>query len=48
MMIAEKAADIVRANTPLEPIYADFHRHRAAPASAVSDGREPAGAGEAG
>ena len=27
MMVAEKAADLIRGNTPLEPIRADFYRH---------------------
>ena len=27
MMLAEKAADLIRGNTPLEPIRADFYRH---------------------
>ena len=27
MMVAEKAADLIRGNTPLEPQYADFYRH---------------------
>ncbi|MGH2999932.1 MAG: choline dehydrogenase, partial [Gaiellaceae bacterium] len=27
MMVAEKAADLIRGNTPLEPIHADFYRH---------------------
>jgi len=29
MMIAEKAADIITGNTPLPPVKAAFHRHRA-------------------
>jgi choline dehydrogenase len=32
MMVAEKAADLIRGNTPLEPQYANFYRH-AQPAS---------------
>ena len=28
MMVAEKAADLIRGNTPLEPSDADFYRHR--------------------
>ncbi|HKC78071.1 MAG TPA: choline dehydrogenase [Gaiellaceae bacterium] len=27
MMVAEKAADLIRGNTPLEPMHADFYRH---------------------
>jgi choline dehydrogenase len=27
MMVAEKAADLIRGNTPLEPLHADFYRH---------------------
>jgi choline dehydrogenase len=27
MMVAEKAADLIRENTPLEPLHADFYRH---------------------
>jgi choline dehydrogenase len=27
MMVAEKAADLIRGATPLEPLHADFHRH---------------------
>jgi choline dehydrogenase len=27
MMVAEKAADLIRENTPLEPIRAEFYRH---------------------
>jgi choline dehydrogenase len=27
MMVAEKAADIIRGNTPLAAIHADFYRH---------------------
>jgi choline dehydrogenase len=27
MMVAEKAADLIRGNTPLAPQYADFYRH---------------------
>jgi choline dehydrogenase len=27
MMVAEKAADLIRGNTPLEPEHADFYRH---------------------
>ncbi len=27
MMVAEKAADLIRGNAPLEPMYADFYRH---------------------
>jgi choline dehydrogenase len=27
MMVAEKAADLIRGNTPLDPIHADFYRH---------------------
>jgi len=27
MMVAEKAADLIRGNTPLEPLYSDFYRH---------------------
>jgi choline dehydrogenase len=27
MMVAEKAADLIRGDTPLEPIHADFYRH---------------------
>jgi choline dehydrogenase len=27
MMVAEKAADLIRGNTPLEPQYANFYRH---------------------
>jgi choline dehydrogenase len=27
MMLAEKAADLIRGNTPLEPIRAEFYRH---------------------
>ena len=32
MMVAEKAADLIRGNTPLEPIRLDFYRHHAEPA----------------
>ena len=28
MMLAEKAADIIRGNTPLPPDHAPFYRHR--------------------
>jgi choline dehydrogenase len=27
MMVAEKAADLISGNTPLEPLHADFYRH---------------------
>jgi choline dehydrogenase len=27
MMVAEKAADLIRGNTPLEPIHTAFYRH---------------------
>jgi choline dehydrogenase len=27
MMVAEKAADLIRGNTPLEPLHAPFYRH---------------------
>jgi choline dehydrogenase len=27
MMVAERAADLIRGNTPLEPLHADFYRH---------------------
>jgi choline dehydrogenase len=27
MMVAEKAADLIRGVTPLEPLRADFYRH---------------------
>jgi choline dehydrogenase len=27
MMVAEKAADLIRGDTPLEPLHADFYRH---------------------
>ena len=27
MMVAEKAADLIRGNTPLEPLHLDFYRH---------------------
>jgi choline dehydrogenase len=30
MMIAEKAADLIRGDTPLSPTHVDFHRHRTA------------------
>ena len=30
MMIAERAADLIRGDTPLAPVHVDFHRHRAA------------------
>jgi choline dehydrogenase len=29
MMVAEKAADLIRGNTPLAPAPVDFYRHRA-------------------
>jgi choline dehydrogenase len=29
MMIAEKSADLILGNTPLEPEYVEFYRHRA-------------------
>jgi choline dehydrogenase len=29
MMVAEKAADLIRGNTPLEPLHLDFYRHHA-------------------
>jgi choline dehydrogenase len=29
MMVAEKAADLIRGNTPLPPSEAEFHRHDA-------------------
>jgi choline dehydrogenase len=32
MMVAEKAADLIRGNTPLEPLRLDFYRHHAEPA----------------
>jgi choline dehydrogenase len=32
MMVAEKAADLIRGNTPLEPLRHDFYRHHAEPA----------------
>jgi choline dehydrogenase len=32
MMVAEKAADLIRGNTPLEPLRSDFYRHHAQPA----------------
>jgi choline dehydrogenase len=31
MMVAEKAADLIRGNTPLEPLHAAFYRHAAEP-----------------
>jgi choline dehydrogenase len=41
MMLAEKAADLIRGNTPLDPIHAPFYRHE--PAAAPADaGRGPA------
>jgi choline dehydrogenase len=27
MMVAEKAADLIRGNTPLEPLHVPFYRH---------------------
>jgi choline dehydrogenase len=33
MMVAEKAADLIRGNTPLEPLGLDFYRHHAEPAT---------------
>jgi choline dehydrogenase len=33
MMVAEKAADLIRGATPLEPIRLDFYRHHAQPAT---------------
>ena len=33
MMVAEKAADLIRGNTPLEPLHLDFYRHHAQPAT---------------
>jgi hypothetical protein len=27
MMVAEKAADLIREVTPLEPLHAEFYRH---------------------
>jgi choline dehydrogenase len=27
MMVAEKAADLIRGDTPLEPLHTDFYRH---------------------
>jgi choline dehydrogenase len=27
MMVAEKAADLIRGNTPLPPVQAEFYRH---------------------
>jgi choline dehydrogenase len=33
MMVAEKAADLIRGNTPLEPLHLDFYRHHAEPAT---------------
>ncbi len=33
MMVAEKAADLIRGATPLEPIHLDFYRHHAQPAT---------------
>jgi choline dehydrogenase len=38
MMIAEKASDLIRGRTPLEPEYVEFYRHRPEPAEL----REPA------
>jgi choline dehydrogenase len=32
MMVAEKAADLIRGNTPPEPLRLDFYRHHAEPA----------------
>ena len=29
MMVAERAADLIRGNTPLDPIDAEFYRHAA-------------------
>jgi len=31
MMVAEKAADLILGNTPLEPSEAEFYRHRPVP-----------------
>ena len=45
MMLAEKSADLIMGNTPLEPLNVPFYRHVAKDGSAVSDGRA-AGAGE--
>jgi choline dehydrogenase len=36
MMTAEKSADIILGNTPLEPLHAEFYRHRAAARPAES------------
>jgi choline dehydrogenase len=33
MMVAEKAADLIRDATPLEPLHLDFYRHHAEPAT---------------
>ena len=30
MMLAEKAADLILENTPLDPLYVDFYRHQKA------------------
>jgi choline dehydrogenase len=37
MMLAEKSADLILGNTPLEPLALDFYRHGAAPVSGSAD-----------
>jgi choline dehydrogenase len=39
VMTAEKAADIIRGNTPLEPIHAEFYRHASTHGAASGSGR---------
>jgi len=38
MMMAEKAADLIRGNTPLPPLHAPFFRHRPGPSQVGNEG----------
>jgi choline dehydrogenase len=37
MMLAEKSADLILGNTPLEPLALEFYRHAATPVSGSAD-----------
>jgi choline dehydrogenase len=39
MMVAEKAADLILGNTPLEPSTVDFYRHARKTTSPSDEGR---------
>ncbi len=45
MMLAEKSADLIRGDTPMEPVTEPFYRHRSMPAGAAAAGPGRAEAG---